>query len=56
MSYDGAATAGTDERHAPNPIHHHQMDLSNLEDMDLYMVDDEVAKRCFHCTGFGHLT
>jgi hypothetical protein len=54
-SYDGVATAGTGERHAPNPIHHDPMDLSNLEDMDLYTVDDEAAKRCFHCTGFGHL-
>jgi hypothetical protein len=54
-SYDGVATAGTGERHTPNPIHHDPMDLCNLEDMDLSAVDDEAAKRCFHCIGFGHL-
>jgi hypothetical protein len=34
---------------------HDTMYLSNLEDMDLYAVDAEAVKRCFHCTGFGHL-
>ena len=30
------------------------MDLSNLEDPELYVVD-EAAKRCFRCLGFGHV-
>jgi hypothetical protein len=31
------------------------MDLSNVDDADLYTMDDTSAKRCFHCTGFGHV-
>jgi hypothetical protein len=54
-SHGGVATAGTGERQATTPVHHDPMDLSNLEDTDLYVVDEEGAKRCFHCTGFGHL-
>jgi len=30
------------------------MDLSNMEDPELYTVD-EVSKRCFRCLGFGHI-
>jgi hypothetical protein len=54
-SYDGGATAGTGECHAPNPGHHDPMDLSNLDNTDLYTVDNKAVKRCFHCTGFSHL-
>ena len=30
------------------------MDLSNMEDPELYTVD-EASKRCFRCLGFGHI-
>jgi len=30
------------------------MDLSNMEDPELYTVD-ETSKRCFRCLGFGHI-
>jgi hypothetical protein len=43
-SYDGAATMGTGERHTPNSVHHDPMDLSSMEYIDLYAVDDEAAK------------
>jgi len=30
------------------------MDLSNMEDPELYTID-EASKRCFRCLGFGHI-